>query len=515
MRERIYTLILGSSENGALLLIEELRRGGYDPDFLMVDEVGKVAKSLVVADWDIIISDSSFSKLDVSATISLLNDFDKRIPLIVVSEDFGVSEVVDLIKSGVSNYIPKGELHRLLPAIKRGLNESLDVEDDRSTDFDLEERNKMMMSILEDVESLHNAAEKEREKLYLAISAMDEAILLFDVDKKVVLHNGSASRLFGGGADSEITVDVLSKYRWFPLEEIENVLSGADRFDVDIIISKEPFSAVNLTSVPIGGEGFLVTISDITKERELIRAKDDLITTVSHELRTPLTMIKLFFANAIAGVMGEQNEKMRRAIDRANTSVLRLATLIDELLDYSRFERGAVQVSIQSSFVGKIVNELSILFNPIADSKNRKFKVRVDVGDEEIDLDEHRIHQVLSNLIDNAIKFTGDGGHIELLVKDDDEGVSFMVIDDGEGVAPQFLETIFDRFKQVGRTYGPGIKGLGLGLAICREIVEAHNGRIWAESELGKGSKFIVRLPRSASSVGDDAQSGKDEWTLS
>jgi PAS domain S-box-containing protein len=363
----------------------------------------------------------------------------------------------------------------------------------------LDERSRMMMSMLEDVESLRGDAESEREKLATAISAMTEAIVLLDRHGEVVLYNESCNELIGRKQSSDIAKKILQTEGWFPYEEIvATVLSCGQRYENDLVVSEEPLHVMKIVSVPIGGmEGALITLVDITRERELSRAKDELITTVSHELRTPLTMIKLFFSNAIAGVMGDYDERMGRGIDRANTSVSRLSTLIDGLLEYSRLERGVARLAPQDYSVHKLVEEIRNIYEPISSDKNRVFTIRVDVKNRSIKLDAQKIYQVLTNLLDNAIKFTDVGGSVELVVNDDDGHVRFAVIDDGIGIAPEFFKTIFERFRQVGRTYGPGIKGLGLGLSICREIVERHNGKIWVESEMDKGSRFIFVLPRS------------------
>ncbi len=364
----------------------------------------------------------------------------------------------------------------------------------------LDERNQMMMSMLEDVENARREVEGEREKLETAIAAMEDAIFLLDASGDVLLTNDVARGLFGVPEGHPIGQAEMRSRLWFPLEELRSrVLAGGQPWETDIVLREEPLAVQHLTATPIGAEGrggAQVTLHDISRERELNRAKDELITTVSHELRTPLTMIKLFLSNAQAGVMGEMGEKMRTGIDRAESSANRLGTLIQGLLDYSRLERGVVRLSVREASMQQIVDEVIDTYDPMLTERKRRFETRIDISDPAFRGDPEKVHQVLANLLDNATKFTHGGGRITLTVNDEEEHFVVSVADDGVGIPPEHQADIFDRFTQYGRTYGPGTKGLGLGLSLCKGIVEKHGGRIWVESTPGEGSTFTFLLPR-------------------
>ena len=190
------------------------------------------------------------------------------------------------------------------------------------------------------------------------------------------------------------------------------------------------------------------------------------------------------------------NEKLGVALKRARTAVDRLSHLIEALLDFSRLDRGAAVVDPQDTTVADIVHSARQIYDQRILSEGRRFEVSIGVSDGSLRVDPLRIGQVLSNLLDNAIKFTSPGGLILLRVTDTAEEIRFEVRDDGEGIPAEYHKRIFDQFVQIGREYGPGAKGLGLGLAICKGIVEKHGGHIWVESEPGKGSAFFFTLPR-------------------
>jgi len=236
--------------------------------------------------------------------------------------------------------------------------------------------------------------------------------------------------------------------------------------------------------------------------QELDQMKDFFLSTVSHELRTPLTSIKSF-AEILLSYEDEDKETQREFLTIINDESDRLTRLINDFLDLSKIKAGRMQWETVKLAIPEVI-EISINATHALFAQ-KDLRADVDLGPDlpPISADKDRLVQVVTNLLSNAIKFTPEGGEIRVraqIFKDGEaEGVSDMirvgVSDTGIGIAPEDLEKVFEKFKQVGDTLTDRPKGTGLGLPICKEIVEYHGGRIWAESEPGKGSTFYFTLP--------------------
>jgi len=236
--------------------------------------------------------------------------------------------------------------------------------------------------------------------------------------------------------------------------------------------------------------------------KELDQMNDSFLSTVSHELRTPLTSIKSF-AEILLSYEDEDKETQREFLTIINDESDRLTRLINDFLDLSRIEAGRMQWETVKLAIPEVI-EISInATHALFAQKDLRVDVDLEPDLPPISADKDRLVQVVTNLLSNAIKFTPEGGEIRVraqIFKDGEaEGVSDMirvgVSDTGIGIAREDLEKVFEKFKQVGDTLTDRPKGTGLGLPICKELVEYHGGRIWAESEPGKGSTFYFTLP--------------------
>jgi signal transduction histidine kinase len=226
------------------------------------------------------------------------------------------------------------------------------------------------------------------------------------------------------------------------------------------------------------------------------------VSVVSHELRTPLTCIKTsvdMLEDASPGALPEVREELLHTISH-HTS--RLETIVEDLLDATRLEAGQLTLSKQPTDVRLLVDRTIRAFAPLIE--NKKQAVRLD-GPKPLDpvlLDRHRFEQVLTNLISNAHRFAGKGGRIDVQLSADDDQLHLTVSDDGPGIPLDQQEQIFEKFYVVAD--GRQQRGVGLGLYITRQLVELHGGRIWVESEPGKGSAFHVTIPNSRADPSSD-----------
>lgn len=371
----------------------------------------------------------------------------------------------------------------------------------RETISALDERGRMMMSMLEDVESSRHAIEFERSKLATAVAALPEGVVLVDEGGEVAFSNDAARSLFGKGAEESLGAADLRKAVWCPVDDVVNVVRASGRpYSMDLVTRRDPLRIVRMSAVPMVGEGsrmdVLFTFTDVTREREVDRTKEELITNISHEFHTPLSMIKIFLSSVLAGAIGPIDDRMRQGIESAGVNADRLAVLIEGLIEYSRLHKRRPKLAVKDVLAAQIIAGVQETYEAIAAEKGRNFRIRMDMSNPRLRCDPQRINQVIANLLDNAIKFTKEGGNIVLSVTDTQDEIEVGIKDDGVGIPREHHEAIFDGFRQVGRELVPGAKGLGLGLAICKEIVLRHGGRIWVESEPGEGSAFIFTLPR-------------------
>ncbi len=249
--------------------------------------------------------------------------------------------------------------------------------------------------------------------------------------------------------------------------------------------------------------GFLAEEFNVmaVKLKELDQLKDDFVSSVSHELRSPLSAIsgyvELLTSKPLEKILPEKRTKAFNIIQESTT---RLTQFINDILDLAKLKSGRVEVRKGPFSIKKSSEELLSLFRPLFDKKNLQGVCAISDDIPVIQADEEKLKQVITNLVSNAYKFTPEGGSITIACEEDAENLTVSVIDTGVGIPPDAVGLVFERFKQVpgNREKVGGPKGTGLGLAIAKGIVEAHGGRIWAESEVGKGSQFRFTLPKAA-----------------
>jgi len=231
--------------------------------------------------------------------------------------------------------------------------------------------------------------------------------------------------------------------------------------------------------------------------QELDRAKSDFLLNVSHELRTPLTAIKGSVDNLLDGITGHLSEPQRKYLIRIQANADRLVRLINDLLDLARIEEGRVQVTSTLFSLAGLAGELLDSLRPVAGGKGLELRLTGRQDPLLVHADRDKVGQVLMNLIGNAIKFTPSGGSVEVdLTGEEEELAAVRITDTGDGIPPEELPRIFDKFYQVQLGLEAKAKGTGLGLSIAKGLVELQGGRIWAESQVGHGSTFFFTLPR-------------------
>ncbi|HEX9080269.1 MAG TPA: HAMP domain-containing sensor histidine kinase, partial [Desulfuromonadaceae bacterium] len=230
------------------------------------------------------------------------------------------------------------------------------------------------------------------------------------------------------------------------------------------------------------------------KLKEVDRMKSDFYSLMSHELRTPLTSIREGTNLLLEGLGGEITEKQRELLVIIAEESTRLIDLVSRLLDLSKLESGVLTFNLSRCDLAPLVARSIREVAPLAAAKH--IRIESDIEDiPPVCAEAERILQVLRNLIGNALKFTPSGGEVRVAVRRAEGEVEVSVTDTGPGIPEEELGLVFEKFRQASSVSSPRFKGTGLGLAIVRHIVQAHGGRVWAESEVGRGSTFTFVLP--------------------
>ena len=358
--------------------------------------------------------------------------------------------------------------------------------------------------------------EVHRGKAYIEnlVENAADIILSTDLEDQILTWNRGAEVTLGYSKEEVIGKHLsilLPPQRVHELAEMRAKveLSGALR-DIEVASNRKDGAAIylSLSVSPITGidgkiAGFLRVAKDITEKKryerrlkELDKLKSDFVSNVSHELRTPLTAIKGSVDNMLDGLTGDLNEKQSRYLVRIKSNTDRLARLINDLLDLSKIEAG-IKLKPTNLDLVTIAREVIESLRPLAAEKLINYR-QLNLLESALDAwaDPDRIAEVLMNLLGNAIKFTPNDGTVSLsLQRNGTEWVKVSVADTGPGIPSEEANRIFDKFYQVTQAKNQKAVGTGLGLSITKALVEMHGGKIWLESEVGKGSIFSFTLP--------------------
>ncbi len=270
------------------------------------------------------------------------------------------------------------------------------------------------------------------------------------------------------------------------------------------------FHRVALGFLPDGRRLWLTAAIDVTEYKQLVEsersarheaeeanaAKSQFLATMSHELRTPLNAIAGYAEILKLGLRGPITPEQCEDLERIDRSQRHLLSLINDVLNFAKIEAGHVAVETKPMALGEVIKSLREFVEPQLREKGIRFRMAPDIPDAKACGDPDKVRQILINLLSNAIKFTPKDGTIELLCHDDDKMLSICVTDTGSGIPADKLRDIFEPFVQVNRDYASKHEGTGLGLSISRDLARRMGGDLTVKSELGKGSEFVLSLPK-------------------
>jgi two-component system phosphate regulon sensor histidine kinase PhoR len=346
----------------------------------------------------------------------------------------------------------------------------------------------------EHVESLIEAIGREREILVAALNSIGDAVIAVDDNADIVFANTVARQTFGSAGAPMVG----NPFVWiFPDERIVDALRASrdDEVRTSHVVERPGKLYYQVTTAPIlegGAWRALAVIQDITDVRRLESVRRDFVANVSHELRTPLAAVKSVIETLKTGALNEPTVALD-FLERADGEVDRLVRMVEELLELSRIESGEAQLHRFPVSIGRVVNQAVARLEPQANKKGLSLTADVPANLPVVIGDEEHLERVVVNLVQNALKFTPPGGRVSVRARAADGSIHVSVSDTGEGIFPEDLNRVFERFYKADRARESG--GTGLGLAVAKHTVEAHGGSIAAESEPGRGATFTFTLP--------------------
>ncbi len=519
MSKPLRVLIVEDSEDDTELILNQLERGGYAPIYQRVDNAVTMTTALEQQQWDVVLADHSLPRFDATTALALLQEKGQDLPFIIVSGNINDEIAVGAMKAGAHDYLMKGNLSRLVPAIERELQEAASRRD-----------RTLIQSELKD----------SQDRWQLALSGTNDGIWDWNVKTNEVFFSARWKEMLGY-EDHEVAnrLDAWSDLVYsddlaWVNQAIQDHFAKKTEFyraefrmqskdgDYKWILSrgKALWDAAGNPTRMVGSH------TDITSTKQMEatlrqqaeslhqanRLKDEFLAVLSHELRTPLNAI-LGWSQILRSSKFEQS-----TIDRALETIERNAKvqkhLVEDLLDISSMIQGKFSINVSPTNLVPIIKESIETIRAAAEAKAIHLRAIVDNSVGLVNGDPSRLQQVVWNLLSNAVKFTPAGGRVEIrlskIVSNQVEikktttnyslpitsYAQIQVIDTGIGIPPEFLPYVFDRFRQQNSSTTRAYGGLGLGLAIARHLVEFHGGTLHVDSPgEGKGTTFTVHLP--------------------
>lgn len=536
----IRVLIVEDSEDDALLTLRELKKGGYDPEYSIVETPEAMSKALDEGEWDLILSDFQMPSFDGREALRIVQEKKVDVPFVVISGILVEENAVEILKAGANDYVKKGNWARLIPAVGRELREAQSRRERACAQKEQARAQERYRTLFESaVEGIFQSSPAGQ---FINANPAMAHIVGYDSPEELV---NSISNI-----PSQLYVDFESRDRMLHALGTTGMISG---FEAQIYRKDGSRTWISINSRGVFDEngdleiieGFAVDIAerkraeqelaemnrkleqlvrDRTKELEdkameleqanhRLQEVDELKTTflsaVSHELRTPLTSVlgfaklihkdfcKVFLPKArIDGQMDKMGRRICTNLDIIVHEGERLTRLINDFLDLARIEAGRMNWNDQrvspSQILKRAASAVSALF-----AQNSDLRLVVDVPDDlpAMTIDPDRMTQVVINLLNNAAKFTMQG-HVTLRAELNEtcDAVNIQVEDTGVGIPAGDLRKVFTKFHQVKgqEAQNMGTSGSGLGLSISRQIIEHYGGTIRVESEEGRGSTFFL-----------------------
>lgn len=336
---------------------------------------------------------------------------------------------------------------------------------------------------------------QEKEQLSSILTSMADVVITFNQDKTILLSNPPAEKLLQQWLFKDGTTDANALPSEM-LHMLDHVLTFQEEIEEELEI-EGAYYAVNFSPLYSGESvrGAVAVLHNMTEQHRLEKLREDFIANVSHELRTPIAMLQ-GYSEALLDDVGASEEERNEMTKIIYEESQRMGRLVTDLLNLARLESGHMRLYKELVQFNNAIERMSLKFSQAAKEKGIELSFTSQLDDwAAAELDEDRIEQVMTNLIDNALRHTPQGGQVHVRVENMGDYAKVSINDTGAGITEKDLEFVFERFYKADKARTLGKGGTGLGLAIASNIIKAHSGEIYAESKFGEGTSFIFTLP--------------------
>ncbi len=502
-------LIVDDDDSDRLAVRRCIRQCGLTAELDEAASAQEAQSRIAPERYDCVLLDYYLPGADTVSLLRRMRETAKDTPVVILTGRGDENIAVEFMKSGAADYVPKASLtpERLAASIRYALEMTRAAAGRRTAEREVREQEDRFRTLANAIPQLAWMADAQGDIRWYNQRWYDYTGTTLEQVQgwgwRVVQHPEHEARVVAGikrsfetGEPWEDTFPLRAAdgtYRWFlsralPMRRDDGTITGWFGTNTDITAQKR-----------VEDERELLLAREQqarTAAEQATRAREEVLAVLAHDLRDPMQTI--FVAASVLGIqVPEENRRHVAIIQRATQSMQRLVT---DLLDVARIDSGTFSVRKARVDLAALLQDVLELYEPQALAHDVVLGSDIDSEVAPVEADPDRLRQVLSNLISNALKFTPAKGNIVVRVANREGGVEMSVKDSGPGIAEEDLTQIFERFWQLNRA---SRTGAGLGLAICKGIVEAHGGRVWAESKPGRGSTFYVYIPRKPATGAD------------
>ena len=514
-------IVASSSKNGN---DDYLSKRSFDPQVSQVLKTGESTKKIQTnpdTNRRVWLYVSPIKKdNEVVGVVSLMADIESVYQdLVGITKIFTVGTILSILITTIIGFVASktvtSSIEKMSAQVKTMASGNYGTVVGINTNDEIGDLAKVFNQISKRIKEEQDVTETERRRLATIIESMMDGIITTDTNGKVILINTSAGDMIGA-PENEILIgkDALKLLNISEYESIGEIIEAEDSLLVNVseddegLLLRAEFSKIlkeeneDLSQVSTELEGYIIVLYDVTDQERQERERREFVSTVSHELRTPLTTMNSYIEALEEGVINDK-ELAPQFIDTIHKETTRMIRMVNELMQLGKMDIKEEHYDKEFIDINKLIEQISDRFELTHPEKNFiKYIPKTPIF---VEGDQDKLTQVFDNIMNNAIKYSPNGKNITVRVRQNynHNRVSISIKDEGVGIPLVHIDKIFNRFYRVDKSRQRTMGGTGLGLALAKNIVEAHRGRIWAQSREGYGSIIFVTLP---------CENMDDEW---